>query len=125
MRFEMVGVQLDQARHDQIAADVLMACGCITFAKFGDPAIRKGDPAPLDHAIGQNDPGVAKYGIGSCRSHLRRFPSCRRGKRRHVDDPVGDQMTYLVVVDDSDHRNARAFLFIDHIDNDSAIGCVQ
>ena len=48
-----------------------------------------------------------------------------RQTRGHVDDPVGDQMTYLVVVDDGDHRNARAFLFIDHIDNDGAIGCIQ
>src|ERR1035438_522970 len=44
---------------------------------------------------------------------ISRLSSCRRRERYHVDDPVGDQMADFVVVDDCDHCNARAFLFID------------
>lgn len=59
MGLEMIGVKFGQAGHDQIAGDVLAARRRVTFAEFGDAAIGNCHPAALDHAIGQNDPGVA------------------------------------------------------------------
>src|SRR5712664_2627131 len=55
-------------------------------------------------------------------SHL---PSSGSGIRCHVDDPVGDQMAYLIVMDDRHHGNARALLFTDQIDHHRAIGGIQ
>ena len=63
VHFEMVGVQLDQAGHDQVAARILAACGRASFAEFGDAAIDESNPAALDHAIGQDDDGVAEDGF--------------------------------------------------------------
>ena len=63
MRFEMVGVQLDQAGHDQVAAGVLAARGRVALAELGDAAIGESDPAALDHAIGQHDAGIAEDGL--------------------------------------------------------------
>jgi putative phosphonate metabolism protein len=71
MRFEVIGVQLDQAGHDQVAAGILAAGRRLAVAELGDAAIGDGDPAALDHVIRQNDPGVAKDGFGSGRSHLK------------------------------------------------------
>ena len=51
--------------------------------------------------------------------------SCRGRKRCHVDDPVGDQVAYLVVVDDGDHGNARALLFVDQIHHDGAVDGIE
>src|ERR1700738_3664304 len=53
------------------------------------------------------------------------LPSCRSGKRCHVNNPVGDQTAYLVVVDDRHHGNARALLFIDQVHHDSAIDSIE
>src|SRR4030088_2165635 len=53
------------------------------------------------------------------------LPSCRGCKRRYVDDPIGDQMTDLIIVDDGDHGNARALLFIDQFDYDRAVGRIE
>src|SRR5437667_9717622 len=47
---------------------------------------------------------------------ISRLPSSSSGKRCHVDDPVGDQMADLIIMDDRHHGNARALLFIDQID---------
>ena len=69
VRFEMIGVQLDQAGHDQVAAGVLAACRRIALAELGDAAVGEGDPAALDHAVGQHDAGVAEDGLVPCRSH--------------------------------------------------------
>src|SRR5258707_64593 len=55
---------------------------------------------------------------------LRRLPSYR-GKRGHVDDPVGDQLADLIVVDDGDHGNTCTLFFIDQIHHDGAIGGIQ
>src|ERR1700730_16041151 len=52
------------------------------------------------------------------------LPSCRSGKRCHVNNPVGDQTAYLVV-DDGHHGNTRALLFIDQIHHDSAIDRIE
>jgi len=125
MRLEMVGVQFDQAGHDQVAGGVRAACGRVTLAIPGDAAIRKSDPAVFDHAIRQNNPGVADNGFGPCRSHISRLPSCRGGKRCHVDHPVGDQTTDLIVMDNGDDGNTPALLFVDQIDHDPAIGGIQ
>jgi hypothetical protein len=73
MRFEMIGVQFDQAGHDQVACRILAAGRCVAFAKFGDAAISKSHPAALDHAIGQNDPGVGNDGLVLGRTHLHLF----------------------------------------------------
>ncbi len=37
-----------------------LRCRRVAFADFGDAAIGEGDPAALDHAIGQHDAGVAE-----------------------------------------------------------------
>src|SRR5258708_16147842 len=73
----MIGVKLDQARHDQVAIGVFASRRRVAFAEFGNASIRKGDPAALDHAIRQHDPGVANNGFGFGRSHLKHLPSCR------------------------------------------------
>src|SRR5213080_1523825 len=91
MRLEMIGMQFDQAGHDQVAAGVRAACGRVALAISGDAAIRKSDPAAFDHAIRQNNPGVADNRFGPCRSHISRLPSCRGGKRYHVANSAGDR----------------------------------
>jgi hypothetical protein len=118
-------MQFDQAGHDQVAAGVLAACGRVTLTIPGDAAIRKSDPAAFDHAIRQNNPGVADNSFGPGRSHISGLPSCRGGKQGHVDDPVGDQMTDLIVMDNGDDGNTRALLFIDQIYHHRAIGGIQ
>jgi hypothetical protein len=60
----MISVQLDQAGHHQITAGVLARRRRVALAKFRNAAIRKSDPAALDDAVRQNDPGVGKYGFG-------------------------------------------------------------
>jgi hypothetical protein len=125
MRLEMIGVQFDQAGHDQVAAGVRAACGRVTLPIPGDAVIRKSDPAAFDHAIRQNNPGIADNGFEPGRSHISGLPSCRGGKRGHVDDPVGDQMTDFIVMDNGDDGNTRALLFVDQIYHDRAIGRIQ
>src|SRR5438105_2316155 len=49
MRLEMIGMQFDQAGHDQVAAGVRAACGRVALAISGDAAIRKCDPAAIYH----------------------------------------------------------------------------
>ncbi len=63
MRFEMIGVELDQAGHDQIAAGILRARGGPALADLGDASIRKREPALLDHPVGQHDPGVGDQSV--------------------------------------------------------------
>ena len=70
---------------------------------------RQGDPATLDHAIGEHDAGVADDGVGFVESS-QSLPSCRRGKRRHIDDAVGNPDADLVVMHDRHHRDTGAFL---------------
>src|SRR6185437_10820542 len=53
------------------------------------------------------------------------LPSCSGSKRCYVDDPVGDQMTNLVVMHDRDHGDAVAFLLIDQLDHDRAVRRVE
>jgi hypothetical protein len=74
----MVGVQFDQAGHDQVATGILAAGGRIALAKPGNAAVGKGDPAALDHAIGQHDAGVTEDGFLPC--HLTSLPSSGGGK---------------------------------------------
>ena len=125
MRLEMIGMQFDQAGHDQVAAGVRAACGRVALAISGDAAIRKSDPAAFDHAIRQNNPGVADNRFGPCRSHISRLPSCRGGKRYHVDNSVGDQTADLIVVDNGDDGNTCAHLFVDQIDHDGAVSGIE
>src|SRR6185437_9644357 len=68
--FEMVGVQFDQARHDEIATCVVAPVGRVALPDFGDAAIGKGDPATLDHAIRKHQARVTDDGVGLGRSHL-------------------------------------------------------
>src|SRR3954470_7613650 len=56
---------------------------------------------------------------------ISRLPSCGGSKRCHVDDAVGDQVAYFVVMDDGDHRHALTFLLGDQLDHDGAVGGVQ
>ena len=71
MHFQMVGVQFDQAGHDQVTTGILTACGRIAFAELGDAAVGESNPAALDHAIGQHDAGVTEDGFLPC--HLTFF----------------------------------------------------
>src|SRR5260370_9250642 len=45
-------------------------------------------------------------------SHL---PSSGSSKRCHVDDPAGDQMAHLIIMDDRHHANASPLHPINHI----------
>ena len=63
MRFQMIGVQFDQARHEQIAARIFAAGGCVALANFSDAASGDRNLAPVDHAIREHDPGVADDGL--------------------------------------------------------------
>jgi putative phosphonate metabolism protein len=76
-------MQLDQAGHDQIAGRILGSTGRAAFAEFGDAGIGKSNPAALDDAVREHNPGVAKYGIGAGRVHLSIFPR-RRAPRKAV-----------------------------------------
>jgi hypothetical protein len=64
MRFEMIGMQFDKTRHDQVAARIVATAWRITLAEFGDASTSEGDPALVDDAVGKNDPGVADDGFG-------------------------------------------------------------
>ena len=75
----MIGVQFDQARHDEVAGGVLAAGGRVAFAEFGDTAIGNGDPAAFDHAIGQHDAGIAEDGFLLVEV-ISRLPSSRGSK---------------------------------------------
>ncbi len=63
MGFEMIGVQLDQAGHDQVAAGVVRAFGRVALTEFGDTAAGHRDPAALDDTVGQHDAGIANDDI--------------------------------------------------------------
>ncbi len=63
MGLEMIGVELDQARHDQVAAGVLGTCWRPALADLGDAAVRKRQPALLDHPVGQHDPCIGDHDI--------------------------------------------------------------
>ena len=78
VHFQMVGVQLDQTGHDQVATGVLAACGRASLAELGDAAIDESNPAALDHAIGQHDAGVTEDDFLPC--HLTSLPSSGGGK---------------------------------------------
>ena len=69
MRLEMIGVQLDQARQDQVATGVVATGRRLAFAEFGDATIGEGDPALFDHAVGENEASVAQNGFRR-RSHF-------------------------------------------------------
>jgi hypothetical protein len=56
-------MQFDQAGHDEVAAGVLACRRRMAFAEFRNAAIGKGDPAGLDNAVRQNNPGIGKYSI--------------------------------------------------------------
>src|ERR1700758_4913752 len=51
--------------------------------------------------------------------------SGRGCEARHVDDPVSDQATHLVIMDDCDHGDAGALLFVDEMDHDIPVGGVE
>jgi hypothetical protein len=63
--FELVGVKLDQARHEEIAAEVLAALGRVVFPDFNNQAVRGRQPTPVDNAICEHDSGIGKNAIGS------------------------------------------------------------
>jgi hypothetical protein len=126
MGLKVVRVQFYQAGHDQVAGRIFAPFGCATLAKFRNAAIRNGNPAVLDHAIGENYPGVAKQDVVPCRGHhLKRLSLCRGCKRGHIDDSVGDQTSYLIVMDNGDHGHARPFLLTDQFDHDGPIGSIE
>ena len=52
-------MQLDEARHQQIALDVKTAGRCIAFAELDDPASGNGHPALLNDPIREDQPGIA------------------------------------------------------------------
>ena len=79
VRFEVVGVQFDQAGHDQVAAGILAAGGRFAFAIFRDAAVGQSHPALLDHAIGQHDTGVAEE-VSGLVEVISILPSSRGGK---------------------------------------------
>jgi hypothetical protein len=58
MIFEMVGVQLDQAGQQQIAAEVLAMFRWTSFADFNNQAIGSGKPSGLDDSACQDDSGI-------------------------------------------------------------------
>ena len=123
MRLEMIGVQFDQPGHDEVAGGILAAGRRSAFAELGDTAICDGDPAALDHAVGEHDAGIAEDGFAA--DVISFLPSCGSGKRGHVDDAVGNQMADLVVMDDRDHRHALALLLGDQFDHDGAVGGIE
>jgi hypothetical protein len=71
VHFQMVGVQLDQARHDQVAAGILAARRRVALTESSDAAVGDSDPAALDHTIGEHDAGVTENRF--LRRHLTLF----------------------------------------------------
>src|SRR5262245_22496031 len=99
----MVGVEFDQAGHDEVATGIFAACGTASFTELCDAAVGDSHPAALDHAIGEHDAGVTEDRF--LRRHLTSLSSCGGSKRRHIYDAVGDQMADFVVMDDRHHRD--------------------
>ncbi len=76
MRFEMIGVQFDKTRQQEIAAKILATFRRPTLADLTDDAAGDGKPAALDHAVGEHDLRVCQNEVplfGHCKA-LRRLP---------------------------------------------------
>jgi hypothetical protein len=67
MTFEVIGVQLDEARDDIIAAHVLAGSGSARLDR-GNQAVAQ-QKRTFDDFVGQHDAGIGENGFGG---HLRR-----------------------------------------------------
>ena len=87
-------------------AGVLAARGRAALAELGDAAVGEGDPAALDHAIGQHDAGVAEDGFGLVVviSVLFLHAAAANDVTSTIRSAI--RCAHLVVMDDRDHRDA-------------------
>ncbi len=60
VRLDMVGVELHQPGHHDVAGCVLAALGRLPFADLDDRTAGTSDPAALDHPVGQHQPGIGE-----------------------------------------------------------------
>ena len=74
VRLEMIGVQLDQARQQKIAGQILALILALPrrtpLADLDDEPVHDSDPAALDHAIGENDTGIRQDDAGGAHDTL-------------------------------------------------------
>jgi hypothetical protein len=54
----MVGVQLDETRHQQVAAKIFPALRRMALPNLNDVTADDRDPACFNHRIGEHNPGV-------------------------------------------------------------------
>ena len=114
MRLKMVGMQFDKPRQQQIAAQVLTALRCRALPKFGDRTAGHGEPAALDHPLGEHDLGIGQDASrcsdisGSIVLHLR--PSRGGGELRDLDDAVGNRVADILIMDHRNNGGAAPFL---------------
>jgi hypothetical protein len=60
VRLEVIGVQLDQARNDEVARDILRADGRTVGPEVRDHAVCDRDPARLDHPVLEHQAGIGE-----------------------------------------------------------------
>lgn len=84
MSLDMVGVQLDQAGHQEIAAKIEPAFRGAAFAERDDCPVHSDEPAGFDHLLGENEPGVRKDELRAIRRHGRSWATPQRGRARRL-----------------------------------------
>ena len=60
VRFEVVGVKLDQAGNDEVARNIFGARRRWAAAEVGDHAVLRDDEAGLDHRVGEHQACIGK-----------------------------------------------------------------
>ena len=61
MAFEVIGVQFDEAGDQMVARKVDAALRRLALADLGDAAVIHGQPALLDDAVGEHQPGILDH----------------------------------------------------------------
>src|SRR5262245_64475334 len=63
MCLEMIGVQLDQARKQEVAGEVLGMARRAPFADLDDDTVRGRDPSSLDHSLPEDHASISEEQI--------------------------------------------------------------
>jgi len=73
MGFQVVGVQFDEARQQQIAAEIPSPLRRRAATDLGNAAAADGHPATVDHLVGENDHRIGNYELQTFVRHRRHF----------------------------------------------------
>jgi len=116
--FQIVGVQLDQARNHVVAVAV-DSTGCLRrpFVDEPDKTI-PGNKCAMDDAIVEHDAGVGQNEIIHKKADELRLGDLEGAHRKQTG---GDAVAHVLVVEDAKHRGARSARFLQQIGDNGAI----